>query len=103
MPDLATGGEPIGEIVDLLLAFARNLGRDRLREFKIRAAIERREALPFDLELDGHHQTFGTAVDFEALLAEMADVPDPAIAEDRDVIAGSLLGLAVEPEAWAEL
>jgi hypothetical protein len=68
-------------MVDPFLCLVRNLEGDRLVEFETWAAIERGKALAVDLELNGHHRTFRTAIDFEAFLAVRADPADPSVLE----------------------
>ena len=49
-------------VVDLVLRVAEHLQRDRLVELERGAAIERRERLAVDLEVDDHHRSRGPLV-----------------------------------------
>src|SRR5258708_6440608 len=91
------------EVVDLLLRFAVDLERHRLVELEMRAAVERQEFLPFELELHGHHRSRLLAVNLESLFSIAADFPDFGILEDGSVKFRRLLGLRVEPQARRDL
>lgn len=83
---------------DPATTFAGHLERDRLAELEVRPAIEGRELLTLNLDLDGHDRSFGAAMNLEAFLAVAADPADPCVGEHRDVKTGGLLGgFAVEP------
>jgi hypothetical protein len=73
---LAAVGELAPEVVDLGLAIARDLERDRLVELELRAAIEADELLAFDFELDGHDGSRRLAVDLLSFLSVAANLDD---------------------------
>ena len=95
----ATLGEPGPVVIDLVLRLAMHLERDGLVELELRSAVQAHEALPFDLELDGHDRARLAPVDLMPLLAVAADPQDPGVPEDGHIGVRRLLGLGVEPQA----
>jgi hypothetical protein len=65
----------------------------------LRAAIERQELLPGDLEGDGHDRSRFFAVYLDSLFSIAADLSDFGVLEDGGVEFGRLLGLRIEPQA----
>src|SRR5262245_46905406 len=100
---LAALGEPVPEIIDLRLVLAIDLERDGLVEGELRSAIEGREFLSRDLEVDPHHRGRLLAVNVLALVWIACDPDDLLVLEHRDVERRGLLGLSVEPQAWCDL
>src|SRR6516162_4387784 len=91
------------EVVDLLLRFAVHLERHRLVELEMRAAVQRQEFLPFELELHGHDRPRLLAVNLESLFSIAADLADLRILEHGSVKFRRLFGLRVEPQAGRDL
>ena len=69
-------------VVHFLLVLAAHLQRNRLRELEHRAAVQRRERLAIERELDDHHRPGRPAVDRVAGLAIAADLLDLRVLED---------------------
>ena len=91
---LATLAQLAPVVVDLGLVGTVDLQRDRLVERELRAAVDRREELAVELEVDREHGP-GLA---RARLAVVGDVRDLRVREDRDVELGCLGALGVEPQ-----
>src|SRR5262249_28666266 len=91
------------EVVDLLLRFTGHLERHGLVELEMRAAVQRQEFLPFDLELHGHDRSGLLAVNLETLFSIAADLSDLGILEHGSVKLRRLLGLGIEPQAGRDL
>ncbi|MNY11825.1 hypothetical protein D3C86_1448730 [compost metagenome] len=89
-------------MVDFFLGLAIDLKRNRFTEREHRPAVETGEALPVELEADGHDRTFGPAVEFESGVAVMGDGGDFRMVEDRAIELRRLFGLIVEPQAGRE-
>ena len=95
----AVGGERRPVAVDLLLVVAADGQRDRLVELELRSAVEHREGATVELEGHRHHGA-GLA---RPRLAELRDVGDPRVREERAVELRRLLSLGVEPKPGADL
>jgi hypothetical protein len=72
-------------VVDFGLGFAVEDERDRLGELEVRPAIQRREALSFELERYRYDGPRGPSGRLRALVVVAGDVADPRILEDRGV------------------
>src|SRR5215208_6815187 len=85
--------------VDLFLALAADLERDRLVEREVRAAVERDELLPVELELDCHHGALwawpGRAV--------TGNAGDLRVRDHRGVELRGVFAFGVEPQARSDL
>ena len=95
---IAAGGELLPVVVHFFLRLAIDLKRDGLVELEDRAAVERGECLPVQLEGHGHDRSGRLAVDLPPGFAVARDVPDLRVLEDADIERGGLLGLIVEPQ-----
>ena len=96
-------GELLPVVVHFSLRVAHDLQRDGLVEFEHRAAVERGEGLPAELEFHGHDHSRGSFVDFVARFSVPHGVDDPGIVEDGGVELRRLFGLCVEPQTWRDL
>src|SRR5262249_36051431 len=86
------------EVVDFFLILAVHDQGDGLGELEVGPAVQRRESLPVELELDGHDRALGAPGRLRCLLVVAGGADDPGILEDRHVVLRGLLGLAVEPQ-----
>jgi len=96
----AIGSQLAPIVVDLVLRLAHDLERDRLAELELRAAVEAKEFLPFEFELNRHH---GARLPAKAFLAIAGGAKDARVLEDRHVEIGGRLGFLVEPQARHDL
>src|ERR1700720_1175692 len=90
---LAAGGELLPQRVDFALSLAVDEERYCRREGEMRAAVEREELLPFELEDHGHRRPFRAGV----------HLGDLRILEDGRVELRRLFGPAVEPQEGSYL
>src|SRR2546425_874229 len=95
----SAGREFLPVVIDFALGLAVDGERDRLGELEVRAAIQRDESLPIELELHGHDAAGGAGPRF----AIAAHADDLGVLEDRHVVLGGLLGLRVEPQERGDL
>src|SRR5574341_736663 len=86
------GGELAPEIIDLFLRLAGNLEGDRLVESELRAAVERDEFLPLELEGDHHDRARLLAMDLLPCVHVAADLVDLRVLEDRAIEFRRILG-----------
>src|SRR6185312_4306747 len=92
--------ERVPVAVDLGLVVAIDRQRDRLGERELRAAVEPDERASAEGEVDRDDRALRAA---RGLARRGIDAVDPAVGEDRGVEPCGLLGVAVEPEACADL
>src|SRR5580692_6119884 len=91
-------GEPAPVVVHLGLVLARDHDRDRRVERVLRAAVQRDELLPVELELDSLDRTGGP----RPCLGVAGHPSDLAVLEDAGVVVRRGLALGVEPQAGDE-
>src|SRR5207244_4990048 len=94
------GEERLPVAIDLGLVVAVDRQRDRLGELEIRAAIQPDERSAGEREVDGDDRSRGAA---RRVGRRAVDAIDAAVREERRVVPGRLLGVAVEPQARADL
>ena len=87
------------EMIDLGLAVAIDLERDRLVELEMRSAVQRHEALACELEPHAHHRACFLAVDLPAFIGIVGYGVDLGVLENGGVKLRGLLGLGIEPQA----
>src|SRR5712664_99007 len=93
---LSASGELLPQLVDLFLGLAIHDERYRLRELKLRPAVQGNEFLPVELETRGHDRPLRS----RAGLAVTNDAPGLRVLENRDIKLHRLFGPAVEPQEW---
>ena len=97
---LRHGRQRVAQAVDLGLRLDWNLERHRFVELEERPAVETREALSHQRELDHEH----VARLARRIVARRAmDSVDTAVGQDRGIEVRGFLGRAVEPETRRDL
>src|SRR5262249_20779537 len=99
----AVRGQLLPEVVDFRLRLTFHDQGHRLGELELRPTVEPEEFLPVELERHRHHRAPGLAGGSGRLLVVAGDRSDLRVLEDRRVEPGGLFGLAVEPQAHADL
>lgn len=89
-------------VIYFLLRVAENLERNGLCKFEKGTAVQRREGMTVEHEVDHHHGPRRSAVDFFSLFAVTDDSHDLRIFEDLRIIFCRRFGLIVEPQTRRE-
>src|SRR5688500_13267026 len=86
-------------VIHFLLRRALDLEGDGFIKLEHRPAVEGRERLAVELELNSHHRAGWSAVDFLSGLTVTRDHCDLRFFEDGRVKARGLFGFVIKPEA----